>query len=65
MGENEALKILLCCAYCSSPALSCTNCPGYGELDEDGRCNVWDVEALAEAAEILRDKINLDGAAHE
>ena len=53
MDKNEAEKILIAVACCSTPGLHCdTDCPRY----VDGVCNDWTDEEAVEAVRTLNRK---------
>ena len=68
MTKQEALNILIAVACCSTPELTCEDCPRYTDngddeiaaFPSDGTCDGWNEHELADAVKVMRE-VRFDG----
>ena len=55
MDEKKAVQTLIALACCSTPALSCYDCPRH---EADGRCRPWQDSEIIAAVRLLNEVLN-------
>lgn len=63
MTQQEALNVLIAVACCSTPELTCKDCPmrqGVSENEHDTCFDCWNQHEVADAVKVMRE-VRFDG----
>ena len=68
MTKQEALNVLIAVACCSTPELTCEDCPRYKDngddeiaaFPSDDTCDGWNEHELADAVKVMKE-VRFDG----